>query len=49
MQLTANNTNGSFISYNEDRRGGQCGPWNSIDCDDPDNVHLTEYSLYVMD
>ena len=48
MQLSADNVNGSLISTNTDRSGGQCGPWESIDCDDPDNVYLTQDIHYTL-
>ena len=40
--------NESLISTNTDRSGGQCGPWYSIDCDDPDNVWITQDIHYTL-
>ena len=40
--------NGSLISTNTDFRGGHCGPWYSIDCDELNNIFFAQDVHYTI-
>ena len=48
LYLGAEIIDGSLISTNTDFRGGHCGPWNSIDCDEPNNIFFAQDVHYTI-